>query len=301
MPRCSPYPRYTMGAMPTEAPALAASAAERWPRPDGLHLQLSVGLGSRVEVTSDEFGWQVWQGDIEAIWDLVDAEDLRYPARPSIDQLPFLANAPGWAGTAAEVSDSRVRLRIGRLERWLLSLDGDDLSGTADNVIESPYDLFDAADAISQSLHEVVAPLVGSTEVLSNECYTLAGNDYLDRLLVLAAVEIVPQLRGYGIGAWASARSIMALARDECTLIVAKAAPLEASEFRTGPDRDSDRDLTPTECAAWDAAQVKIASYWQSRLGMVPLSTDTRILVGTTGSAAEALRDTLAGWAESPT
>src|SRR5262249_4102078 len=63
-----------------------------------------------------------------------------------------------------------------------------------------------------------------------------------------------PELRGYGIGAWASARSIKALARDECTLIVAKAAPLDASECRTGPDRDSDRDLTPRERAAWDAA-----------------------------------------------
>jgi hypothetical protein len=108
-------------------------------------------------------------------------------------------------------------------------------------------------------------------------------------------------LRGYGIGAWALARSINALARDECTLIVAKAAPIDASEFRTGPDRNSDRDLTAGECAAWDAAQGKIASYWQSRLGMVPLRTDTRILVGTIGSAAEALWGTLAAWAESPT
>jgi hypothetical protein len=102
--------------------------------------------------------------------------------------VPFLADAHGWAGAAAEVSDIRVRLRIGHLERRLLSLDGDDLSGTADNVIESAYDLFDAADAVSQSLHEVVAPLVGTTKVLSDECYTLAGSEYLDRLLVLAAV-----------------------------------------------------------------------------------------------------------------
>src|SRR5262249_4102079 len=46
--------------------------------------------------------------------------------------------------------------------------------------------------AISQSLHEAVAPIVGTTEVLSDECYTLAGNGYLDRLLVLAQVEIIP-------------------------------------------------------------------------------------------------------------
>jgi hypothetical protein len=284
--------------MSTVVPALAASAAERWPRPDGLHLQLSVGLGSRVEETSDEFGWQVWQGDIEAIWDLADAEDLHYPAHPSIDQLPFLANAHGWAGTAAELSYSRARLRIGRLERWLLSLDGDDLSGTADNVIESAYDLFEAADAIAQSLHDVVAPLIGEADVLSDECYALAGTDYLDRLLVLAELEIVPQMRGYGIGAWASARSIKALARDDCTVIVTKAAPLYASEFWTGPDRDSNRDLTAAERAAWDVAQLKIASYWQSRLGLVPLSTDSRILVGTTSSVDAALRKTLAAWRE---
>jgi hypothetical protein len=246
-----------------------------------------------VEETSDEFGWQVWQGDIEAIWDLADPEALHDPDLPSIDLQPFLTNAHGWAGTAAQVSGSRVRLRIGRLERWLLSLDGDDHSGTGDNVIESASDLFEAADAISQSLQEVVAPLVGTTEVLSDECYRFG---YLDRLLVLAEVEIVPQLRGYGIGAWASARSIKALARDECTLIVAKAAPLDASEFRTGNDRDSDRDLTPSECAAWDAAQLKIATYWRSRLGLVPLSTDTRILVGTTSSVDAALRKTLAAW-----
>jgi hypothetical protein len=280
--------------MATQVQSLATFAPARWARPDGLHLQLSVGLGSRMEETGDESGWQVWQGDIYAVWDLADGGDDA--ARFSTDELPFPADVQGLDGAPANTHGSELRLRIGRFEGRLLSLDGDDLSGTADNVIESAFDLFAAADSISQTLHDVVAPLVGDAEVLSDECYTLTGNDFLDRLLVLEEIEIVPQLRGYGIGAWAAARTIKTLARDECTLLVAKAAPLRASEFRTGPNRDEDRDLTSTENAAWDNAQVKIATHWRNHLGLVPLSSDARILVGTTGSAGVALQSTLAAW-----
>jgi hypothetical protein len=138
-----------------------------------------------------------------------------------------------------EARDGEVRLDIGRLERWLLSL-----CGIADDVVESPFGVRQAADAISQSRHDVVAPLVGRDRVLPDECYTRAGNDWLDRLPVLAAIEIVAQLRGHGIGARASARSIPTLTRDECTLITTKAAPLDASDFRSDPDSDHDLTLT---------------------------------------------------------
>lgn len=107
----------------------------------------------------------------------------------------------------------------------------------------------------------------------------------------------MPQLRGHGIGAWASARSIRLLARDSGTLIVTKAAPLHAGEFRQDPDDHRSR-LTDAEDQAWQLAQSKIAAHWQRSLGLVPLPDNPAILLGTVDTTHEAVRATIDSWKE---
>lgn len=134
----------------------------------------------------------------------------------------------------------------------------------------------------------------------SEECYDILGEDRLDfdRLLILREIAILPQLRGHGIGAWASARSVGLLARDAGTLIATMAAPLHRSEFHSGPDTDEHRDLTSAEQQAWGTAQEKIARHWQSVIGLTPLPRHPHVLVGTVATAREAIEKSLGAWAE---
>jgi hypothetical protein len=143
--------------------------------------------------------------------------------------------------------------------------------------------------------------LIGDEDRLfSDDCYDALDEEWLDfdRLLILREIEVMPQLRGHGIGAWASARSVGILARDAGTLLATMAAPLHRSEFLTGPDADEYRDLTPGEEQAWTAAQDKIARHWQRTIGLTPLPHRAHVLVGTVETAREALEKSLDAWRE---
>jgi hypothetical protein len=196
----------------------------------------------------------------------------------------------GWEGADPEWSDGEVRLEVGRLERWLLPLDFD-----------SPMALFEAGDAIAGDLAHVIEPIMGDGDrVLSDDCYRLTGNDWVDRLLVLRSIELLPQLRGHGVGAWASARSIGVLVRDSGTLIATQSAPLHRSPFLRDADADHGRDFTPAEDRAWQRAQKKIAAHWQHSLGLVPLPEYPHILIGTGDTVDKRCRATAGTWAEWP-
>jgi hypothetical protein len=266
-----------------------AGAGTRWARPSTLRLQLEVGVSNRIDTEASEFGWEIWRGTISAEWDFEDVD---------ADELPSLETITGWRGAKPQFEDTRLFLRIGELERWLLRLDGEDLGNPAGMTVDSPMALFEAGDAMSNDLAQLMEGLMGDEDrVFCDDCYDIVGAEWLDidRLLILREIEILPEVRGHGIGAWASARSVGLLARDAGTLLATMAAPLHRSEFLTGPDADDRRDLTPTE-EAWTAAQGKIAHHWQSTIGLTPLPHHPHVLVGTVETAREALEKSLDAW-----
>jgi hypothetical protein len=251
-----------------------SAPASRWRRPDALELTLSINVSSRVDSEADEFGWQVWDGLIRAVWDLSD---------DASEELP--GSGEGWDGADPEVVDDTMRLPVGELTRWMLPLDFDE-----------PFALFEAADAIAQDLCDVVAPIVGDHQLLINDCYSLTGQEWFDRLLVLRAIELLPQLRGHGVGAWASARSVRLLASDSATLLLTKAAPLHREPFLRD-DADPQREFTTAEESAWQRAQLRIAAHWQQNLGLIPLPHNPAILIGTVEAAEGSLQDAVDSWA----
>jgi hypothetical protein len=254
----------------------------RWGRPTSVSIKMCVTLSTAPVSTEASFGWQVWGGEIFAAWSL-----------DSNHGVPLSDDTLGWGGAPIEIIEGDLHLPIGSLERLVLSLTTDDLGVGSNESIGGPDDLFDAADHVSQQLHDVVAPIVGDDQLLRDECYSITGMDWFSRLLVLQQVEILPQIRGLGVGAWASARSIRLLAPDEFTLIVTKAAPLRAAEFREATIGDQ---MTGPEQAKWDAAQRKISSHWQDQLGLRPLSSDPEILIGNTTTCWRALDRAFNGW-----
>jgi hypothetical protein len=264
----------------------------RWARPSALHLDLGVSVSNRIDAEASEFGWEVWRGTISAEWDLEATEP---------DALPPLDSITGWRGTKPEFDETGLKLQVGELERWLLRLDGEDLGNPSGMTVDSPMALFEAGDAMSSDLAELMEALMGDDDSLFCEaCYQITGQEGLDfdRLLVLREIEILRPLRGYGAGAWASARSVGLLARDVGTLLATMAAPLHRVEFLTGPDRDQHRDFSPAEEDAWRAAQLKIAQHWQSTVGLAPLPLHPSVLVGTVETARVALEQSLGAWTD---
>jgi hypothetical protein len=266
---------------------------ERWARPSTLRLDLGVSVGSRLDNEAAEFGWEVWRGTISAAWDLDDADP---------DTLPPLDGRSGWRDAKPHLDEVELTLRVGELERWLLRLDGADLGNPAPLAIDSPMALFEAGDAMSSDLAELMEALMGDGDdrMFCEDCYKIGGEEWLDfdRLLILREIEIMPQLRGHGVGAWASARSVGLLARDVGTLLATLAAPLHRSEFLTGAAGDEHREMTAAEDTAWHAAQIKIARHWQSTIGLTPLPRHRNVLVGTVETTREAMENSLDPWTD---
>ncbi|MDX6284734.1 MAG: hypothetical protein QOG53_219 [Frankiales bacterium] len=262
----------------------------RWPRPTALHLDLGVRVSNRFDTEASAFGWEVWGGRITAEWDLDETDP---------DTLPSLGTITGWRGTVPDFEETALTLQVGQLERWLLRLDGEDVGNPAGATVDSPMTLWEAADAMSSDLTELVEALMGDDERLfCEDCYHITGYQEFDfdRLLILREIELLPQLRGHGIGAWASARSIGLLARDIGTLLTTMAAPLHREEFLIGPDPEERRDFTPAEDAAWHAAQARITDHWKRTIGLGPLRSHPNVLVGTVETAREALQASLDAW-----
>ncbi|WP_131801679.1 hypothetical protein [Klenkia soli] len=241
-----------------------------WRRPDFLELVLTTRAESREGSEADEFGWQVWEGSIYAAW---------YVDGGVREDLP--TDGSGWRGSDPIHDEDTMKLVVGELDRWMRRLDLDDTS-----------DLLEAADAIAQDLLDVVEPIAGRDDVLTQVCYDLTDQDWIDRLLVLRVAEVIPQVRGWGVGAWASARSVQLLAPDAGTLMLTKAAPRDRTPFLADPDRE----LSPSEQRAWTATQNKIAAYWCQTLGLTPLPDNPAMLIGTLDTMEDAMQATLAVW-----
>ena len=186
-----------------------------------------------------------------------------------------------WDGPATlDFAGESQRLRVGRLERRVLPLGDEALCQGHLPPVSSGEQLWEAGDALSGALEELMAAVCGDRQLFRDEVYEVSGADWIDHLIVLESVELVPEVRGWGVGAWASATSIAALTRGPSTLLLTKAAPLRREDFMSG-DADGRREMTKDSLVSWTAAQQKIGQHWQSRLGLRPLPSHPDILVAT--------------------
>lgn len=284
-----------MTALPTPEPP--TFDVPPWRPPDALHLKLSTDEISADWSENDLCGWQLWHGQIMAGWRERDDDYLLHRS-PAMDEDPgdledddedsesygpLPAGTVGHDGQAPRWEDETVWLEVGHLERWELTF-YDDRKADAWQVRDAGG-LLRAADAISESLTEIasaVAAKLDEEQILSEALKDLLGVDpwRYDRLLVLDRIELLPQVRGRGIGAWASARSLAVLAPTDSTLIATKAAPMRADDFREEGDDPRTR-LTEQQLTAWHRAQQAISAYWQRTLDLRPLPDSPNILVGT--------------------
>lgn len=168
------------------------------------------------------------------------------------------------------------RLQVGRLERRVLPLGDEALCQGHLPPVQSGDQLWEAGDELSAAIEEVMAAVCGEGRLFSDEVYEASGAEWIDNLIVLESVELVAEVRGWGVGAWASATSIAALTRGSGTLLVTKAAPLWRASFM---GQDDGREMTDVENAAWEAARRKISQHWHATLGLRPLPNHPDILV----------------------
>lgn len=259
------------------------------PQPHWLRLELSVELPSRREHQSDDFGWDCWRGSIVAGLDTNGDADLAATLIGALaEELP--------TGVLAE--DGEVTVHVGGCEFMVLRLDevhpvfGDEVAvGSYGDAI------FDAGDALSQDLADILGPLTGGAgdEPFVEEVMDATEAGWYDSLVLLRAIGIGDLFRGHGIGAWAAARGIVQLAPSDTTLVALRAAPLNRSKFLKSigvADPDSHRNLNPAETAAWDAACARIGANWQHGLGLVALTDHPGVLYAP-GGMNKALAATL--------
>ena len=263
------------------------------PRPDWLRLDLTTSANSQIQSQGDEVGWELWSGRIVAGWDCA-ADPSR--AASVAAHLAVDVGEELWV-------EGHVTLPVGDCELWLLRL-GELHPVVEDQVdlVTGPISVFDAADAISQDLADVVGPLVFSETdqavgMFLPEVDELTDGAWLEQLLILRSISVVRPLRGCGVGAWAAARALTVLARDEGTLVALLAAPLSRSAFlRDHGFRDTDAGpLGVAEKAAWDRASAAIGDHWRRTLGLQPVKGEPRVLVGV-GGTNDARSATLRRW-----
>ncbi|GAB7005832.1 hypothetical protein JCM18899A_33050 [Nocardioides sp. AN3] len=185
----------------------------------------------------------------------------------------FIERAPdattrGWRGSEAVLDEDELILPLGRISAHAIRFGNQPRTPGAEKV-ETGWGLFEAADAISQGLASTVCPMldVNSPDMFIEEVLEVIEDEYVDEILVMDETELDPQARRRGIGAWADARVITALAPSASTLIVAKAAPLHRADFLP-EGADTRREFTAEESAAWHQGQQSLWTYWSQTLGL---------------------------------
>ncbi|MFJ9390429.1 hypothetical protein ACIRON_16505 [Nocardioides sp. NPDC101246] len=270
-------------------------AAKAELRPDWLRIDLSVSLRSQSHEQSDDLGWERWYARIFAGWDVYDDPDRGAKIAASLDRI-----FPPASGRAdlGECTDE-LEVEVGGCELMLLRFDlPHPVFGKDVRVPSTGLSIFEAADALSQDLADLVGPIVDleGESPFVDQVMDAAEDGWYDDLLIVRSVGIDKHFRGMGIGGWAVARVVNRLAAAT-TLVALTAAPLNRSEFlrELGAAPDSHADLTPEHSLAWDAACGRIAANWQLHLGVEALHGHPHTLF-TAGGDSVALTATLASW-----
>jgi hypothetical protein len=134
--------------MAADATPAVHPPAARWRRPDALELELATSVGSRYR-EAEEFGWELWEGRIWAMWDVEHWTEVRCAG----EELPLPPeHGAGWEGADLEGWSTTCACRSGHLERWTRVLDPD--VGT----------LLEAADAIATDLINLIEAIAGDDD-----------------------------------------------------------------------------------------------------------------------------------------
>lgn len=265
-------------------------------RPDRLRIDLSVSLPSQRRDQEDDFGWERWYARIFAGWDVYDDPDRGAELAAGLDRIFPTSQIQA----DLEQNDDELEVGIGGCELMLLRFDVPHPVFGEDVQVPSIGDsIYEAADALSQDLADLVGPLVDleGEGPFVGQVMDAAEVGWYDELLIVRSVGIDKHFRGMGIGGWAVARAVSRLAPSETTLVALTAAPLSRSAFLRdlGADPDSRADLTPDQSLAWDAACRRIAANWRRHLGVEELDGHPRTLFAA-GGDNEATAATLVGW-----
>lgn len=259
------------------------------PRHHWLRLELTINLSSRLEEGSDEFGWESWLGSITAGWDTEDDTDFESALTDAL--LKMFPNR-------VLSENGEVSVHVGGCEFMRLNLDEPHpVFGKEVAVGSYGNSIFDAGDALSQDLADLLGPLTGGAgrQPFIDEVMDVAEFGWYDSLVLLRSIGIHKFFRGQKIGAWAAARGIAQLAPAPTTLFALNTSPLSRTEFLTNlgvADPDSHRNLTTAETAAWDDACARIGANWQKHLGLAALAEHPTVLYSP-GGMNEALSATL--------
>jgi len=263
-------------------------------RPDRLRIQLTASLPSQRQHQSDDFGWECWYATILGGWDSYDDPERGADVAAKLDTI--------FPGSGLQADPDELEVEIGGCELMLLRFDvphpvfGEDVA-----VASFGESIYEAADALSQDLVDLLGPMVDleSQDPFVEQVMNASEHGWYDELLIVRSAGINEHFRGMGIGGWAVARAIGHLASEGTTLVALKAAPLNRSDFLrdVGADPDSRDDLTAEQAMAWDAACARIAANWIHHLGVHELDRHPGILFGP-GGPNDALAATLVAWRE---
>jgi hypothetical protein len=127
-------------------------------------------ISSEVHTEADGRGWEVWFAQVIASWSQYDLAHS--------DPLPVPDDTVGWDGQVIDVEVDEQRLVVRRLQLWLLRLEEEHPAFPDVPVVDESSAPFDAADEVSQALHDTVGPVVGTQVgggMFADSVYTRTG------------------------------------------------------------------------------------------------------------------------------
>lgn len=211
---------------------------------------------------------------------------------------------PAWEDVEAALADHGIEFDtdhnvwVGAQECVTATLYSDLNRAAGREYLHNGDSLFYSADAESNDLNELVAPIVDledptmmwSEEVLSE----FEDAEDADLAILLRSVRITPVMRGHHLGAWAAAQAI-AMFDHGRSLVATMAAPLARQDGVSG-FIDDHQDFTDDEQTLWNLEQTRLAAHWAKHLGLTALASHPNVLVWHSAQQNEALDKTLALW-----
>jgi hypothetical protein len=274
-----------------ELPSCCSANVLRLPRPDEAAIDVQGEFGRSESWFA---GFDEWQVRVGVRW---DEDDDALPTAVS----QHLGTATGRLDSALAAHGVHVDddgfARVGDQTLLVARLEGPPLGSR--RVIQTGFDLWDAADELAGDLESLVGPLVADREDDSDmwgRDVTVAWPDAIltNAVLLLRSARVTPVLRGHLLGAWAAAQSIQ-LFDHSMSMVATKAAPLERRDAVRGLDPEH-RELTLEQTELWNAEQERLTRHWHTHLGLVPLPDTPSVLTWHTAYKNPAIDRTLALW-----
>lgn len=274
-----------------ELPSCCSAARLRLPRPDEAFVDVQGEFG-RSEAWYA--GFDAWHVRVGVRW---DEEDDALPTAVSQHVGTVTGELDSALAAHGVQLDDDGDAWVGEVTLLVARLEGSPAGNR--RVIETGFDLWDAADELAGDLEALVGPLVADRDDDSDLWGSSVADAWPDAImtnavLLLQSVRVTPVMRGHLLGAWAAAQSIQ-LFDHSMSMVATKAAPLEHRDAIRGLDPDRG-GLTAEQTDLWHAEQDRLARHWHTHLGLVPLPDTPSVLTWHTAYKNEAIDRTLALW-----